>query len=344
MKLAGILWCLILCMACEGSQIQKRDLSPIGYHPCPKEKQSVVFIAGFDQGDNTYYANARSYFKAQGVRVIDTLFSLQEILLWLKQHYDDKVYDKIHIVSHSNAWRGMSLKTTPSGSRITLNSLKEALKAGEIPKLHKGIGKESKIIFHSCGLGENQELLQALKAAFTAEAPPQIYASVYFNVFGGKFAAHYLAKPYYGYYPTGESPGPLALAKNFEAAYGTTHIDWLSALRRRREGQQGMVYTYKFNIPVDWEFYFEDVSDIPVFRNREDIMDWLMTNDAMAEVLFQMGIPLEKYRWKSAVNKNTLTIKGKTTVLCVLEPILSENDANEYRFPEIRDQKLYQIL
>lgn len=345
MKSLGIFLIMtLLLMGCERSQVQKRDLTHIDQQRTFKEKQSIVFITGFDEGENTYYANAAAYFKAKKMKIIHYEYSLQEILLWLNKYADGKEYDEIHIVGHSNAWRGMSLKTTPSGERITVETLETALKSHEIPQLNSGITASTKIVFHSCGLGENQELLRALKAVFTITESPQIHASPYFNVFGGKFAAHYLAKPYYGYYPTGESPGPLAMSKSFKTKYSTREIDWFSAVKTRTEEQLGVPYSYKFNIPVDWEFEFDEVSSMPFLEDREAIMDWVASNDGMATTLFQMGIPLEKFRWKSKTKGKTLIIKGKTTVLCVLEPILDTKDANEYRLPKIDDTALYQIL
>jgi hypothetical protein len=64
----------------------------------------------------------------------------------------------------------------------------------------------------------------------------------------------------------------------------------------------------------------------------------------MAEVLFKLNIPIEKFRWRSRVQGNKLIIKGKTTVLCVLAPILQANDASEYQNTNIQDPLLYQIL
>lgn len=309
-----------------------------------KTEQSIVFIAGFDEGKNTYYENAKKHFENKNMKIVENLFSLEEIILWLNKNHDYKNYNEIHIVSHSNAWLGMSLKTTKKGERITAATLMNLKKEEGMPKLENYITKNTKLIFHSCGLGENQELLQELKAIFTTEQSPLVYASSFFNVFGGKYAAHYLAKPFYGYYPTAESSGPRAISKEFELKYPNENIDWFTALKTRQERTVGEVYTYKFNIPVNWEFTFNDVNEIPDLQNKDQIMDWISEDDEMATTIFKLGIPIEKYRWRVSIDKNKLVIKGKTTVLCVMKPIMQSNDKNEYRLASIADKELYQIL
>ncbi|GGG47006.1 hypothetical protein GCM10010976_18070 [Bizionia arctica] len=309
-----------------------------------KAEESIAFIAGFDEDDNRYYDNAKNYFQAKNIQVVDSLFSIAEIISFLNKN-SNKTFKNIHIVSHSNSWLGMSLKTIKNGERITVESLSHA--KNNMPLLKDDFNSDAQIVFHSCGLGENKELLEALKRLFVTQnssQTPKIIASSFFNVFGGKYAGHYLAKPYYGYYPTAGSPGPLALSKEFEASYPNTNIDWFTALKTREETNLGQVYSYKFNIPVVWEFTFNDPTEIPELTDREAIMDWVSESPEMASVILKLNIPIEKYRWKSDIHGNKLSIKGKTTVLCVLEPILQENDATEYRSPEFSDASLYHIL
>ena len=341
MKLYSILIFLILILGCKKpfSQTPETALAlPIEF---TKQTESIVFIAGFDEGDNTYYTNAKHYFEAQDIQVVDHLFSIEEIISFLNKTAG-KTYDKIHIVSHSNPWLGMSLKTTKNGERITVETLSEF--KNDIPILKSGVNNITQIVFHSCGLGENKALLQALKQVFTTVESPKIIASSYFNVFGGKYAGHYLAKPYYGYYPTAESPGPAALSKDFKASYPETKIDWFTALKTRKETGLGGIYSYKFNITLEWEFTFNDKAEIPELSDRNAIMDWVSESSEMATILYNLNIPIEKYRWKSEIRGNKLLIKGKTTVLCVLQPILQKDDVTEYRNTAINDTSLYQML
>ena len=305
-------------------------------------QKSIVFIAGFDDSDNTYYTNAKRYFDKKEIQIVEGLYSIDEIVKYLNRAGEQQIHFKeIHIVSHSNAWLGMSLKTTETGERITLKTLQNAIQENSIRTIANSATSVSKIIFHSCGLGENQELLQELKNTFGAK---QVYASTYFNVFGGKYSDHYLAKPYYGYYPTAESQGPAHIAKEFKQDYPHLNIDWFTALKTRQESAFGKAYSFKFNIPVDWEFTFDSVDDIPTLEDKDAIMDWISESPEMAEVLYKLNIPIEKFRWRSSIQGKKLIIKGKTTVLCVLAPILQSNDENEYQNVTVEDRSLYQIL
>lgn len=306
----------------------------------------IVFIAGFDEGGNTFYNNAAQYFKNEHLKVVEGLYSLQEISTWLQENRQGKTYSDIHIVTHSNAWRGMSLKTTKNGDRITTQTLRKAIDKQEISRNNTGITAHTKIIFHSCGLGNNPSLLQLLQKTFSSGQPPQIVASPYFNVFGGKYAAHYLAQPHYVYYPTGHSPGPLALSQEIKTMYPTTNIDWFTALKTRKETTLGTPYSYRFNIPVAWNIQFNDISEIPTFDNREAIIDFISDQDEIAFELYKLGIPIEKFRWQVNILEGTTTlkIKGKTTVLCVLDPVMKTNDSGNYALTDTMNQQLYTTL
>jgi len=343
-KYTSFVLILVLILGCKKpfSPMQETALAtPLHYK---KPLQTVVFIAGFDEGDNQYYTNAKNYFKGKELTIVQGIYSLQEIIAWLNEKGAHQNYDEIHIVSHSNAWLGMSLKAAKNGERISLKALQHAQKANKIPSVKNGITHKTKVIFHSCGLGENVALLKALKNALSSEEIPNVYASSFFNVFGSKYAGHYLAKPYYVFYPTAESPGPRQLARELEATYPQTPINWHKAMKTRKEPGLGEAYSYKFNIPIDWEFSFDSPAVVPKLKTRDAIMDWIAETPEMAELIFELNIPIEKYRWKTKIQGNKLLIKGKTTALCVLAPILQQNDTNEYRKPGVEDRRLYQKL
>ncbi len=308
-----------------------------------KTETSIAFITGQDTGENTYYSNAKRHFEAQNTPVITQLSSINEIITYLNQS-QSKSYTYIHIVSHSNPWLGMALKTTKEGLRINTTSLLEALEQQDIAALTHGVNANTKIIFHSCGLAQNTQLLQSLKQAFATQTPPQLIASSYFNVFGGKYASHYLAKPYYGYYPTAESPGPRALAEAFKSNYPNTAIDWFTAIKTRQESSFGNVYSYTFNVPINWEFTFKTKQEIPQLKDKEAIMDWVVNLPEMAKTLHDLNIPISQYRWRQRTKGHTLYIQGKATVLCVLQPILEPNDPSEYKIISFDDKTLYNTL
>jgi len=333
--LLGLL--LSLTMACEeGNSINDNAMALVEI-----PKQSVVFIAGYDEGKGTYYKSAKAYFQKQKMTIIDSLYSLKEIKTWLQRNHEGSDYDTIHIISHSNAWRGMSLKTEQEGERVTVETLKQAQRSGTFNNSIPQINAHTQIIFHSCGLGENTALMEQLKQVFTAKEAPQIIASPYFNVFQGKYAGHYLAKPYYGYYPTAQSEGPRALADAFKVQYPDKTMDWFKAVKLREEGQVGEVYSYKFNIPISWIYTFDDPEEIPQLDTKDAIMDWIVEDPEFATTLLQMNIPIERYRWTSRIVDNELRIYGKTTVVCVMEPVMDPQDPTEYETPCIENNNLY---
>ncbi|AXG71772.1 hypothetical protein KORDIASMS9_04030 [Kordia sp. SMS9] len=319
--------CFIVFWCCSVSAFAGTETALQTY----KQPKPLVFIAGFDEGDNTYYTNAKNYFVNQYCQVVEEAQSLVDILAWLRLHYDANVYGDIHIVSHSNPWRGLSMKTTSDGERITMETLQVAIKNSEIvPLAENFLRNDTKIIFHSCGLGTNTALLESLKNAFTTGKNIPLYASEYFNVFGGKYVGHYLAKTYYGYYPTAHSPGPRALAMEFQQKYRNVKVDWETILKTRAEQLPGELYTYRFNIPVEWEFEFEAKEDIPNFNNTQEIIDWISEDEQLLSTIKAFNIPIKKFRWLAKVRGNTLRIKGKTTVLCVMQPIMKQNAQHEY--------------
>ena len=59
-------------------------------------------------------------------------------------------------------------------------------------------------------------------------------------------------------------------------------------------------------------------------------MTWIQNIDALMNAVQQLKIPINKYRWLSKVKENTLIIKGKTTVLCVLEPLMTKHNKFDY--------------
>ena len=174
--------------------------------------------------------------------------------------------------------------------------------------------------------------------------PQKFYATSFFNVFGGKYSGHYLARPYYAFYPTAQSKGPLHLSAKFKKKYPDTDFDWVSAVKTRHETGPGALFSYTFNIPVHWAFSYDDPKKIPTFKDPEALLNYISASPEMAAVLFDLNIPLEHYRWSSRKEGNKLLIQGKTTVLCVLAPILQDTLSGEYQRPIIEDRSMYQIL
>lgn len=304
-------------------------------------KRKVAFIAGFDEGDNRYYTQAKAYFTAQDMQVVDSLYSLKEIIEWLNGRPETQGFDEIHIVSHSNPWRGLSMKIKPLGARVTEDAIRSARADGILPTLAHGVTKDTKVIFHACGLGKNESLLKNLQAAFTADETPEMYASPWYSIFGTGAGGHYLSKVYYVQYPTAYSPGPAALARELAATYPNVQLDWRQALATKTPTHPGAASYYRFNIPVEWTFDFADRAEMPTLQHRDEIMDWVVQQDDITRVLYTFNIPMEKFRWRTKVQGGKLTILAKTTVVCILQPVMQEQAPSMYSYPDITDPALF---
>ena len=307
-------------------------------------QQSVVFIAGYDEGNSTYYSDAKKHFEEQHYKIVDDAFSLQEIISWLNKNHNEQDFREIHIINKGNSKKGLSLETTIHGELLSETSLLDCLKENKLPKLNNVLAADSKVIFHTSELGKNKQLLQTLKQTFTANHQPKVYATPHAMVFSGQFQKHFLAKVFYGYYPTAQSPGNVDLSKQFIRKYPLENIHWLDAIRTREEHEPGKPFSYKFNIPIRWEITFSDDEDVPPLHDANAIMDWIEANESYHAQLKEIGIDIEKFRWRAYTKDQKVVIKGKTTAICVLKPIMQRNNPLSYVRTEFDNQRYYTQL
>jgi len=305
----------------------------------------IVFIAGFDKSKETFYANARTYFQEKGLKVIDGQYSLEEIIIWLNTNATKDTYGEIHIVNQSNPYKGMNLETIVRGEKITAESLQKCIAQGALPSLKNVVDNNTKIVFHAAGLLKNTVLLQTLKNAFSAKKMPKVVASPYHTIFGGKFSDYYLAKSYYVFYPTANSPGKIDLSKELARKYPEENdIDWFDALHNTEERFIGDVYYTQFAIPVKWEFDYHNTDEkMPIFTSIKELTDWIKQHDELMVELNKRNIAIEKYRWNWNVKNNTLIIKGRTTGILILKPLLKPYGDLQHIVPDTNNKRLYAI-
>lgn len=308
-------------------------------------QKPIVFIAGFDNGTETFYFDARSYFEEKGLKIIDGQYSLEEIIVWLNENGNQQPFSEIHIVNKSNPYKGMNLETIVRGDKITSETLRRTITQGTLPKLKNVVNSNSKIIFHTSGLLENKALLKTLKDAFHAAENPKVIASSYYTIFGGKFSNHYLAQPYYIFYPTAHSPGKTDLSKEIAKKYPEEKdIDWYDALNNEEERYVGEAYTTQFTIPIKWEFdYFNSDNEMPKFTIAEEVMDWIETQDELLSELEKYNISVEKFRWNWSIKGSILVIRGRTSALCVLKPLIKPYGDLKHIEPDTSNKRLYAI-
>jgi len=334
---------LTIVFACSPKE-NSEDLAEVTANETLVSKQSVVFIAGYDKGSSTYYKDAKKHFQGLAYTIVDDAFSLQEIITWLNKNHNDQDYSEIHIVNKGNSKKGLSLETTIHGELLSQTSLLNCLKENKLPKLQNVLSADSKLVFHTSELGKNKKLLQVLKQTFTANHQPKVFATPHATVFNGQFQKHFLAKVFYGYYPTAQSPGNVDLSKQFIRKYPLEDIYWIDAIRTKEEGEPGEAFAYKFNIPIRWELEFSGDDEMPALANANEVMDWIDDNEAYKKIIDDMGIDVERFRWKAVKVGQKLIIKGKTTAVCIMKPMMQRNNPLSYVRTEFDNQRYYTQL
>lgn len=306
-------------------------------------RNPVVFITGIDNKKETYYQNARNFFKEQQFEVVEDQYSLEEIINWLNKNDKGKVYGEIHIINKSNSYEGLSLETLINGEKITSETLRKNITKGTLPILNESINRNTKIVIHANGLGKNTSLMKTFKDAFCAEEVPNVVASPYYSIFDGKFSKHYLAEAYYIFYPTANSPGKTDLSKEIAKKYPEEkNIDWYDALNNEEERYIGEAYSKQITIPVQFKLDYHNSDDeIPTFTMQEEVMDFIEQQEYLYEDIKKLNIPLEKFRWSWSVKNSALFIKGKTTGIYVLKPLIKPYGELKHIKPDTNNKRLY---
>ncbi|WP_299048727.1 hypothetical protein [uncultured Polaribacter sp.] len=343
----------IFLVSCNNQKIEKKNTKTIVAKNSISNKETVkatttsrapiVFIAGFDKGNETFYTNARTYFQEKGLKVVDGQYSLEEIITWLNTNATKNPYGEVHIVNQSNPYKGMNLETTIRGEKITSETLQRTINQGTLPSLKDVVNQNTKIVFHASGLMENKELLKTLKTAFSAKNLPKVVASPYHTIFGGKFSDHSLAQPYYVFYPTANSPGKIDLSKELARKYPEEKdINWFDALHNNNERFIGDAYYTTFSIPIKWEFDFHNTDEkMPTFTTKEEIMDWISQHDELMVELNKNNIAIEKYRWNWSSKNSTFVIRGRTTGILILKPLIKPYGDLQHVKPDTNNKRLY---
>lgn len=306
-------------------------------------RKPLVFITGYDKGNETYYKNARTFFKEKNFELVEDQYSVEEIINWLNANESENPYGEIHIVNKSNAFKGMTLETVVNGEVVSSETLRKHINKGTLPILQESINNNSKIIFHANGLGENKELMKTFKDAFCADELPNVVASPYHSIFDGEFTKHYLAKPHYIFYPTANSPGKVDLSKEISKKYPEEKdINWLEALGNTEERYIGEAYTKQFTIPLKFDLdYHNSDEEVPNFENQDEIIDFIEQQEVLFFEVKQLNIPIEKFRWSYTLHNSTLIIKGKTTGLVVLKPLIKPYGELQHITPDTNNKRLY---
>jgi len=318
------------------------NLLPVGPSVNIKQEKtlrpSITFILGEDEEDkNPYYSLAKQYYLYHPSHkdniFIDTCRSLVSVRNHLAKNLPKNAtaWGEITVVVHSNQWTGISVPVVAGGERTTINSLFQNIQNQQFAALPNTIVDEETVIdFKACGLGSNKDLLQALATAFGGfdDVKPQVRSSENFIYYAPDRHQHIQSKefrPYYAFYRTAYRPAGINLAKQLQERYPTCDIDWLTAMQNKQPRGEGDIFHYRFNVPIEWHVYVDKENANLDFNSITEKITFVKTQPDLIKLLNYFDIPIDKFRWTFEVEKEegvaTVLIKGKATVLCVLEEV-----------------------
>lgn len=310
-------------------------------------RKSITFIMGADEkAKNPYYAEANNYYRYNEAgktdEVIDTCRSLWSIKKYMEAHKPTNglPWGKVNVVVHSNEWTGLSMPVFPNGERINTDLLTELKEAGTFESLDAAIADaKTHIQFQSCGLGRNDQLVQALQALFNSEdcagLSPNITASPYFVFYESEkykgipiLTKKSKAKVWYAFYKTGYREGDIKLSRQLNKRYPNANIDWRKALKEKNADNEAELFHYKFTIPIEWIVTYENKADRPDLTTKVSQQEWLKEQPELLKVLADYNIKMDKFRWtfkntahtfEDGMIESAILAKGLCTVVCILK-------------------------
>ncbi len=312
-------------------------------------RHNITFILGEDTDDNNpYYKSAENYYRyhpeAKTEWLITHLRSLREVRNYLEKHAKGK-WGAINLIVHSNEWTGMGVKVTPDGKRASVESIQEAIEVGHFPPLsEKIVDRDTELLIHACALGKNEPLLEAISLAFGGEiaGSPTVRSSklfIHYNSPNGnpKNTERYLSNFWYAYFKTGYRPSDTHLVRHLNNENPEVDVDFRDALTRKQPRFPGDLYHYYFNVPVNWIVTFPSEADLPDLSTQAAKDTFLNDQTELLEIVEKLNIPVDKFRWQFKTTTYTfddgttepaIIIKGKSSVLCVLQSLTSPNPNN----------------
>ena len=80
---------------------------------------------------------------------------------------------------------------------------------------------------------------------------------------------------------------------------------------------------------------------MPKFTTADDVIYWIEQQDELLLELKKYNVSVEKFRWTWTVQGSTLTVRGLTTGLCVLKPLIKPYGDLEHIQPDTSNKRLY---
>lgn len=332
---------------------------------------SITFILGKDHSRyNQYYTLANHYYRLHPEDktdiVIDSYNSIKEVYDYLHMYPtgNSRPYGLINLVSHGNEFLDLSTLVYPYGPRTSVKTLQNAMQDSLFVPLDTTVLDEKSLIFlHGCAVGNNLDLLNNLALVFGArQNGVKVKASRLFEYYAylsknqnPQSIRHYYARTWYAFYHPDTISNNLMFAAQLEDRYPDDNRNWLEGLQRRFQSNPGEIYHYSFIVPAVWEDVYEDEMQIPSVNTFKKQQKWVNDNPSFSEMLEKTGIPSNYFQimfYRHTYKRNSkelhgLRIKARAGVMCLVQPLLAENDSLHTQFtpflPENNDPAYFQF-
>ena len=339
---------------CAGSMVKNLSLNGFADWKNNNDqatRESITFILGEDEEtDNLYYTEATNYYKLNETGRTKYLVTSCRSLLEVRDHLEENPpsnglpWGLINLVSHGNQWLGLSVKVTPHSKRSTPERIREYIENDSLRPLPNYLMDEkSEIYIHGCGIGNNPQLLDIIGEAFAGDdSVPLVNASKLFEYYRSVYnsgmvlkSERYQAKTWMVTYKMGYRPDDITICNMLKNKYPESTIDWRDALSRQQPRFNGDVYHYTFEVPVKWIIPFEHRDSLPDISSREKELELIWSRKEITDGLQKIELPAETFNWwlrtirinnEDGSTSPAVWVKGYCTILCVIKPMLQDED------------------
>lgn len=299
--------------------------------------KSITFILGEDENlKDQYYELAKKYHLVNATAKTDYFIDDCRSLIAVRNQLEKIAaennikWGEVNLIVHSNQWTGMSVPISAKGERTNVDALINSIFDGTfLPVDDRYLNANTKMNIKACGLGQNADLMEALKMAFGGvdDEQPTIHSSSFFiqyfeNEFGEIESKE--LEPFYAFYKTAYKPADLHIEKQFQKRYPKEQINWLEILTNHQHEING-IFSKKFNVPIEWNVILPKDEKVGDFKSEKDKLAFVNQQADLMEVLNRFNIPVEKFRWNITSELQdeevVVKIKGKATVVCILREI-----------------------
>jgi hypothetical protein len=308
-----------------------------------QSRPGITFILGEDKDEfNPYYEQARRYYTYHEEGKTDYVVSFCKSLLEVRNYLEKTMpengvpWGRINLVSHGNQWTGLSVRVTTDSKRTTTERVREHINNSSFRPLPDSVvDGDTEIFIHGCGIGNNEELVDAIGEAFGGrENTPVVRASRLFEYYTSLqldeqvMTERYLTKTWLISYKMKEPPPPLAIVNELRDKYSEAGVDWNGALQRRMPRWPGDIYHYTFEVPVKW--IISNGDPLPGVADESAQLAWIQRQSNIIAELVRLNLPKEKFSWSftKVYVKNSdgekspaVLVKGYCTILTVLQPL-----------------------